>query len=31
MVTRYDYQRSQSRSGPRLDCFEKHTKASALA
>lgn len=31
MLNRYDYIRAQSRSGVRLNCFEKHTKASALA
>lgn len=31
MLSRYDYIRAQSRSGVRLNCYEKHTKATALA
>ncbi|CDW82404.1 rna 3-terminal phosphate cyclase [Stylonychia lemnae] len=31
MLSRYQYLRQQSRSGTRLSCFERHTKASALA
>ena len=31
MLNRYDFIRTQSRSGPRLVSHERHTKASALA
>lgn len=31
MLNKYEDLRNFSRSGPRLDCYEKHTKASALA